>query len=96
MSIPVVAQGSIGRQTRQPSAGLEALIGRMLSDIEFRRAVALDPARAVAAVGIELTPEELERLRALPAAQREQLAASIDARDSKGWWLIILGWFHWW
>jgi hypothetical protein len=78
------------------SPGLQALVGRLLADAEFRRAVAHDPEQAVTAAGIALTPEELERLRALPAAQREQLAASADARDSKGWWVVILGWFWWW
>jgi hypothetical protein len=83
-------------RTGDLSPSLQALVGRLLADAEFRRAVAHDPERAVTAAGIPLTPAELERLRALPAAQREQLAASADARDSKGWWVVILGWFWWW
>ncbi|HLI28961.1 MAG TPA: Os1348 family NHLP clan protein [Chloroflexota bacterium] len=85
-----------GAATRDLSPGLQALVGRLLADPEFRRAVARDPERAVATAGIALTPEELERLRTLPTAQREQLAASADTRDSRGWWLVILGWFWWW
>ena len=78
------------------SAGLQALIGRMLADTDFRRSVALDPERAVREAGIELSRDEMARLQALPAEQRQQIADAVDSRDSKGWWFVFLGWFHIW
>lgn len=78
------------------SSGLQALIGRMLADTDFRRAVALNPEKAVLEAGIELSHEEMARLQALPAEQRQQIADAVDSRDSKGWWFVFLGWFHIW
>lgn len=78
------------------SAGLQALLGRMVADVDFRRALAVDPAKAVREAGIELSVEEMARLQGLTAEQRSEIADAVDGRDSKGWWYIFLGWFHIW
>ena len=96
MSTQVTPAVAVTDTSRELSPGFQALVGRMLADVEFRRAVALDPARAVREAGLELTAAEVERLLALPAEQRQQIADAVDPRDSKGWWIVILGWFHWW
>ena len=78
------------------SAGLQALMGRMVADVDFRRALAADPAKAVVEAGIELSVEEMARLQTLSVEQRQQIVDAVDSRDAKGWWYIFLGWFSWW
>jgi hypothetical protein len=81
---------------RELSPGFQQMLGRLLADAEFRKAMAADPEGTLQKANIQLTPEELERVRAMPPEDRKRLFEDVDTRDSKGWWVIIWSWFSWW
>ena len=88
----------IAQQTpqRELSQGFQTMLGRMLSDAEFRKSMAADPEGALKSANITLSAEEMERVRAMTPEDRKRLFEDVDTRDSKGWWYVILGWFSWW
>ncbi|HZU08180.1 MAG TPA: Os1348 family NHLP clan protein, partial [Chloroflexota bacterium] len=55
---------------RELSSGFQDMLGRMISDPEFRREMAADPEQALWEAGIELSPQELERVRSMSADDR--------------------------
>jgi hypothetical protein len=81
---------------RELSPGFQQMLGRMLADPEFRKAMATDPERTLQQANIQLSAAELERVRAMTPEDRKRLFQDVDTRDSKGWWYIIWGWFSWW
>ena len=64
-------------------AGVEQVIGKLVTDAEFRAAVAKDANAALA--GYDLTDEEREGLSRVDASSFEQAASSLDERASKAW-----------
>ncbi len=76
----------------QLSPAFQEMMGRIISDPTFRKAMAANPELALKDAGIALTARELERIRSLPLEAREALTQEIDNRDAKGWWT---GWFVW-
>src|SRR3712207_5833624 len=68
---------------RELSKGFQDMLGRMVSDPDFRRAMAANPEQAVQDAGIQLAPQELERIRSMTAEDRQKLLQEMDTRDSK-------------
>ena len=65
---------------------IEILIGRLVTDEAFRSAFRTDPAATLIGFvesGYELTPLEIDALRATPAAVWEFVAERIDRRLQK-------------
>jgi hypothetical protein len=65
---------------------VERIIGRLVTDEEFRLRFAADPGavlRDIAGCGLELTRLELQALAAIDPAQIERCAQSIDPRIQK-------------
>ncbi len=60
---------------------VERVLGRAMTDAEFRRQL-IDDARA-ACKGYDLTEEELDALEALDAESMKAFAGTLDARISK-------------
>ncbi|HZR98724.1 MAG TPA: Os1348 family NHLP clan protein [Chloroflexota bacterium] len=81
---------------RDLSPGFQAMIGRVIADPEFRKALAADPVKALADAKIELSAEEMERIRTMTPEDRKKLTQELDTRDSKAWWIVIWHWFSWW
>jgi hypothetical protein len=59
---------------------VERTLGRLLTDEGFRDDFFLDPARACLALGIQLTPGELEALLRIPRSMLATLGARLDDR----------------
>jgi putative modified peptide len=59
---------------------VERVLGRLLTDEQFRRAFRADPATACRAAGFDLSPLELDALAALPHRALPRLVAQIDER----------------
>jgi hypothetical protein len=72
------------------------MLGRMIADPEFRKQMADNPEQALQQAGIQLAPQELERLRSLTPDDRQKLIQEMDTRDSKAWWVVIWRWVSWW
>ena len=81
---------------RQLSKGFQDMLGRMVSDPDFRKAMASNPEQAVRDAGIQLDPQELERLRSMTPDDRQRLLQEMDTRDAKAWWVVIWRWVSWW
>ena len=81
---------------RELSKGFQDMLGRMVSDPDFRRAMASNPEQAVKDAGIQLAPQELERIRSMTPEDRQKLMQEMDTRDSKAWWVVIWRWVSWW
>lgn len=65
---------------------VEIVIGRLLTDEDFRHRFAKDPERVqdeLAEAGIELTPAEMSALRATGAPAWTRLAGALDPRLQK-------------
>lgn len=60
---------------------VEQIIGRAVTDAEFRKRLVDNAAEACQ--GYDLTPDELEALEALDAESMAQFAGTLDARISK-------------
>ena len=87
-----------GQQVPQPelSKGFQDMLGRLVSDPEFRKQMAVDPEQALQQAGIELSTRELERVRSMSADDRQKLLEEVDSGDSKAWWIVIWRWVSWW
>lgn len=59
---------------------VERTLGRLLTDVMFRREFFSEPARACLRLGVQLTPYELEALFAVPARRLAALEADLDDR----------------
>lgn len=81
---------------RDLSPGFQAMIGRMIADPEFRKQMAASPEEALKTANIQLSDQEMERLRNMNPEDRQKLTQELDARDSKAWWVVIWRWFSWW
>ncbi|HLI28962.1 MAG TPA: Os1348 family NHLP clan protein [Chloroflexota bacterium] len=81
---------------RELSPGFQQMLGRLLADPEFRKSMATDPEGTLQRANIQLSPQELERVRAMTPEDRKRLFEDVDTRNSKGWWYVIFGWFWWW
>ena len=62
---------------------VERTLGRLLTDQSFRDEFFLDPARACLALGLQLTPHELEALLRVPRPALASLGARLDDRISR-------------
>ena len=81
---------------RELSKGFQDMLGRMVSDPDFRRAMSADPEQALQDAGIQLNPQELERIRSMSQEDRQKLFQEMDTRDSKAWWVVIYRIIHIW
>jgi hypothetical protein len=81
---------------RELSGGFQDMLGRMISDPDFRKQMSDNPEQAVKGAGIQLSPQELERLRAMAPEDRQKIFQEMDTRDSKAWWVFVWRWFSWW
>jgi hypothetical protein len=81
---------------RDLSPGFQAMIGRMISDPDFRKQMASDPEAALKSANIQLSAPEMERMRSMTPEDRQKLTQELDARDSKAWWVVIWRWFSFW
>ena len=66
--------------------GVERVIGRLVTDEEFRRRFAEDPAailRQAIECGVELTSLEIEALASIDLARLIRLAETLDPRIQK-------------
>ncbi|MCA9557287.1 MAG: hypothetical protein KC583_01875 [Myxococcales bacterium] len=61
-------------------AKLAELIARSLLDLEFRAQLLKDPAGALAANGVEATPERLAELAKLDAAELDRMGKLLERR----------------
>ncbi len=59
---------------------VERTLGRLLTDQGFRDEFFRDPAHACLQVGIQLTPQEVEALLAVPRSALASLDARLDDR----------------
>jgi hypothetical protein len=59
---------------------VERTIGRLLTDVMFRREFFSDPARACLELGLQLTAHELEALLRIPARRLAALEGDLDDR----------------
>jgi putative modified peptide len=67
-------------------ANVERIIGRLITDEEFRRRFAEDPQAALSEItdrGVELTCLELKALASIDPQLTESLAEAIDSRIQK-------------
>jgi len=76
--------------------GFKQVLGQLIADPQFREAMASNPEQAVKDAGIQLSPQEMERLRSMIAEDRQRLFQQLDPRDSKAWWGWVWRWFTWW
>jgi hypothetical protein len=60
---------------------VEAIIGKAVTDSEFREALFADPDKALE--GFELTEQEVAALKAIDAETMESFAGALDERISK-------------
>jgi len=60
--------------------GVEGLLGRMLTDSDFRRRFYQDPAAACIAAAMEVTTRELEAVLTVEEARIAELSKTLDAR----------------
>jgi hypothetical protein len=70
------------------SPDLERLIGRAVIDKEFRKALLDDAEQAVKASGLNLTPDELAKVKDAAAARQKNRASTdsaLDAAKAGGW-----------
>jgi hypothetical protein len=81
---------------RELSQGFQDMLGRMIADPDFRKGMANNPEQALQQAGLQLAPQELERLRSMSAEDRQKLIQEMDTRDSKAWWVVIWRWVSWW
>jgi len=82
--------------SRELSQGFQDMLGRMISDPAFRKQMGDNPEQAIQGAGIQLSPQETERLRAMTPEDRQKLFREMDTRDSKAWWYFVWNWFSWW
>jgi CO dehydrogenase/acetyl-CoA synthase delta subunit len=59
---------------------VERTLGRLLTDVRFRRDFFSDPARACLGLGLQLTAHELEALLRVPARRLAALEGDLDDR----------------
>ena len=59
---------------------VERTLGRLLTDVMFRRDFFSDPARACLGLGVQLTAHELEALLLVPARRLAALEVDLDDR----------------
>ena len=59
---------------------VERALGRLLTDQGFRDEFFLEPARACLALGLQLTPQEVEALLRVPLPALASLGARLDDR----------------
>lgn len=59
---------------------VERALGRLLTDMQFRRAFRSDPALACRAAGFDLSPLELDALMALPFRVLDRVGSRVDER----------------
>jgi hypothetical protein len=72
----------------QPSQAMEQMIGKAVSDADFRQQLVDNPAEAVKSAGIELSPEELQTLESTSREERAQMLEQLGERTSPwfdGW-----------
>ncbi len=70
---------------RELSPGFRAMIGRAIADPDCCQALAADPEKALVDAKIQLSAEELERIRTMTPEDRQKLTQELDTRDSKAW-----------
>ena len=65
-----------------PSPALEQLIGKALTNSEFRQKLVEDPEEAVRSAGLALSPEELQTLQGMSLEHRQQTMDELGERIS--------------
>ena len=76
----------------KPSPALEQLIGKAVSDPEFRQQLVDDPEQAIQSAGLDLTDEERQALVSTSREERESVLQELGERSSP--WCIITGGFN--
>jgi len=71
---------------------VEGTLGRLITDIEFRRGFYADPAATCLREALDLTTRELEALMALDPARLQTFAKVLDARIVRA----AVGGVHYW
>ena len=71
---------------------VEGILGRLVTDSEFRRGFYADPAETCLRESLELTPRELEALMALDQSCLQTFAKVLDARIVRA----AVGGAHYW
>jgi hypothetical protein len=78
----------MSEQGFQPSPAMEQMIGRAVSDPDFRQQLVDNPAEAVRSAGIQLSSEELQTLESTSREERSQMLEQLGERTSPwfdGW-----------
>jgi hypothetical protein len=60
----------------------EAVIAKAVLDPEFREALIDDPEQALSEAGIELSPEDRERIVSLSREEREEIMQQLESRQA--------------
>jgi len=60
--------------------GVEALLGRLITDVEFRRRFFIEPAAVCVELGLDVTPRELDAACRLDEAPIVAFAERLDPR----------------
>jgi hypothetical protein len=81
---------------RDLSPGFQEMLGKIIADPDFRQSMAANPEQALQQAGIQLAPEEAERIRNMSQEDRERLLQQLDTRDSKAWWYVVWHWVSFW
>jgi hypothetical protein len=71
--------GSSGQET---SPAMEQLIGKAVTDADFRQRLVDDPQEAVRSAGIDLSREELQALQGVSREERERVLTELGERVS--------------
>jgi hypothetical protein len=78
----------MSEQSFQPSQAMEQMIGKAVSDSDFRQQLVENPGEAVRSAGIQLSPEELQTLESTSREERSQMLEQLGERTSPwfdGW-----------
>jgi hypothetical protein len=59
---------------------VEQVLGKMVTDEQFRHAFLVDPERTLLRTGLRLASQEIDALRQVPREALEALAAGLDGR----------------
>jgi hypothetical protein len=81
---------------RELSKGFQEMLGKVIADPDFRREMSANPEQALQKAGIQLAPEEADRIRNMSQEDRQKLLQQMDTRDSKAWWYVVWNWVSWW
>jgi len=67
---------------QQPTPGMEQVIGKALTEPDFREALMRNPEEPVRSAGIELSADEFQALRSTSREEREKVLLELGERTS--------------